>query len=399
MTMHRLTAGAGYKYLLKHTASGDCDRNAATPLTAYYTETGNPPGRWLGAGLAGVDSGKDVAPGTTVTEPTMAHLFGSGTDPVTGAALGRAYPAFVPASDRIATAVERLPDALTPEARRVAVEAITRVELAKPRPTAVAGFDLTFTPPKSVSTLWAVADDETQHAVLQAHRAAVEDALGFVERTAAFTRTGTAGCEQRPVRGVMATAFDHRDSRAGDPNLHTHLVVANKVQGLDGLWRSLDSRALHHAVVTVSEVYDDLLADHLARLVPVTWGWRHRGPRRSPGFELDGVDDDLMREFSTRTTQIDEAMTGAVADFYAGHGRGPNRIEISRLRQQVTRATRPDKHVRPLRELFAGWRHRATSRTGSSPQELTAAVLKASHVHAMTAAQAAKHLRRTGSDM
>src|SRR5665811_632752 len=103
--------------------------------------------------------------------------------------------------------------------------------------------------------------------------------------------------------------------------------------------------------------------------------------------DSDGVDDDLMREFSTRTTQIDEAMTGAVATFYASHGRGPNRIEISRLRQQVTRATRPDKHVHPLRELFTAWRHRASARTGETPEALTAAVLKASRAAAMTAAQ------------
>ena len=60
-----------------------------------------------------------------------------------------------------------------------------------------------------------------------------------------------------------------------------------------------------------------------------------------------------MAEFSTRTTQIDEAIAGAVAGFYAAHGRGPNRIEVTRLRQQVTRATRPDKHGHPLRDLGA----------------------------------------------
>src|SRR5665648_364502 len=193
MTMHRLSAGAGYQYLLKHTASGDCDRTSASPLTAYYTESGNPPGRWLGTGLAGVG--------------------GSGL--VSGAM--------------------------------------------------VAGFDLTFTPPKSVSTLWALADDGTQLAVLGAHRAAVDDALRFAERTALFTRTGHAGCRQIGTRGMLAAAFDHWDSRAGDPNLHTHVVIANKVQGHDGSWRSVDSKALHHAVVTISEVYDDLLADELAR--------------------------------------------------------------------------------------------------------------------------------------
>src|SRR5450830_846031 len=89
MSMHRLTSGAGYRYLIRHTASGDCDRSGAAPLTAYYTQSGNPAGRWLGAGLAGLAGGVGIAAGSIVTEQAMAHLFGAGKDPVTGAPLGR----------------------------------------------------------------------------------------------------------------------------------------------------------------------------------------------------------------------------------------------------------------------------------------------------------------------
>lgn len=387
MTMHRLSAGAGYQYLLKHTASGDCDRVGRAPLTNYYTASGNPPGRWLGAGLAGADSGGGIAVGAPVSEVAMAHLFGAGRDPCSGAALGRLYPTYVPVRDRVAARVAQLPEELIGESRTAAVDVITRSELAKPRHTAVAGFDMTFTPPKSVSTLWALGDGRTQTEVLAAHRAAVEDSLSFFEKAALFTRTGAAGCEQRPARGALAAAFDHWDSRAGDPNLHTHVVVANKVQSPDGRWLSVDSRALHHAVVTISELYDDLFADELARRLPVSWSWCRRGVRRSPGFELDGTDDGLMAEFSTRTTQIDAAMTPTIGDFYASHGRAPNRIEISRLRQQVTRATRPDKHVRPLAELVEVWRGRASDRTGRTPEALTADVLGRSRAEPMTAAQ------------
>lgn len=380
MTMHRLSAGAGYQYLLRQTAAGDCGRSASSDLTAYYVASGNPPSRWLGGGLAAFASSGDLAVGSIVLEPAMAFLFGQGRNPLTGEALGRAYPQFTPARDRIAARVARLPTELEGADRAAAVEAITRVELARPRPSAVAGFDHTFTPAKSVSTLWAVGDDVTRAAVHAAHRAAVEAAVGFLGDRGLFTRTGTAGCRQVGTRGLIAAAFDHWDSRAGDPNLHTHVVVANKVQEISsGRWLSIDSRALHHAVVAVSEVYDDLVADELARRLPVVWGWRHRGPRRSPGFELDGVDDALIAEFSTRTTQIDEAMTGTVAEFYAAHGRGPNRIEVSRLRQQVTRATRPEKHVRPLGDLLVAWRHRASARTGLTPEELTERVVRASH--------------------
>ena len=189
MTMHRLTAGAGYQYLLRHTASGDCDRSAGSDLTAYYTASGNPPGRWFGRGLDAF-AADGPATGSHVSEPQMANLFGQGKDPATGGALGRAYRQYTPAAERIAKQVAALPSDLTGEARDAAVAAITRIELAKHTPTAVAGFDLTFTPTKSVSTLWAVADDTTQAAILTAHRAAVEQALSFLE-------IGRASCRGR----------------------------------------------------------------------------------------------------------------------------------------------------------------------------------------------------------
>jgi len=87
MSMHRLSAGAGYQYLLKHTACGDVDRKPETSLTAYYTESGYPPGRWIGTGLAGLtpdDQTPVLQIGAVVTEEAMGNLFGSGRHPVTG---------------------------------------------------------------------------------------------------------------------------------------------------------------------------------------------------------------------------------------------------------------------------------------------------------------------------
>jgi conjugative relaxase-like TrwC/TraI family protein len=56
------------------------------------------------------------------------------------------------------------------------------------------------------------------------------------------------------VRGLVAAAFTHRDSRAGDPDLHTHVAVANKVQTLDGRWLSIDGRVLFKANVAASDL-------------------------------------------------------------------------------------------------------------------------------------------------
>jgi len=389
MTMHRLSAGAGYRYLLRQVATGDCQRTGPAPVTAYYLESGNPPGRWLGRGLAGLtDPTTDpsvLSAGAVVEEVGMSRLFAHGLNPLTGVPLGRAYPAVISPADRVAAQVKALPADMSPPARQAAIEAITRVELGRDTSPVVAGFDLTFTAMKSVSTLWAVADETTRQAVTDAHAAAVAQAMDVLQGRALYTRTGHSGCRQESTLGAVAVGFDHWDSRAGDPNLHTHVVLANKVQGRDGAWRSVDSRALHHAVVAVSEAYNGFLVDELSRRLPVGWGWRSRGAHRSLAFELDGISDELMTAFSQRTSQIDEAMTAAVAGFAAGHGRAPNRIEITRLRQQVTRATRPAKRVSPLRELLTRWRRRAADVTGMSPHEITAAVLRHSQVRPVQA--------------
>lgn len=375
MSLHRLSAGAGYRYLLRHTACGDVERDPATPLTAYYTDAGYPPGRWLGTGLTGLGNGTGITPGAAVTEVAMSAVFGAGRDPITGEPLGRGYPTFRTLAQRITDRCAALPDAMDGEARASAVARITEIETARRARVAVAGFDLTFTAPKSASVLWALADPKTQAAVVAAHRAAVDEALALVEDRALFTRVGQRSCAQVPTRGMIAAAFDHWDTRTGDPNLHTHVVIANKVQGPDGGWRSVDSRALHHAVVAVSEVYDNLFADHLARDLPVSWSWRPRGPRRTPAFEVDGVGDELLTEFSTRSAGIGAALQDAVVDFHAAHGRGPSRVEILQLRQRVTRATRPEKAAHPLIELLRSWRDRAARLTGRTPAQLTDAAL------------------------
>ena len=134
---------------------------------------------------------------------------------------------------------------------------------SRPAAQTVAGFDLTFSPVKSVSALWAVADPQVAAQIEWAHQAAVRDALQFLEEQALFTREGPQGIRQVNVRGLVAAAFTHRDSRAGDPDLHTHVAVANKVQTLGGRWLSIDGRVLFKATVAASETYNTALEHHL----------------------------------------------------------------------------------------------------------------------------------------
>lgn len=107
---------------------------------------------------------------------------------------------------------------------------IREEENAKKPRTAVAGFDLTFSPSKSVSAIWGVADAGTQALIAQAHHAAMRDTIAMLEDRVAVTHVGAGGIAQMPIEGVIATTCDHYDSRAADPQLHTHVVVSNKVQ-------------------------------------------------------------------------------------------------------------------------------------------------------------------------
>ena len=349
MSMHKLTAGDGYAYLTRHVAAGDAGLSPDDSLVAYYESTGNPPGRWLGNGLTGLgdDASRRMRPGAAVTESAMAAVFRDGVDPLTGDPLGRSY----------------------------------RDRANRP----VVGFDLTFTVPKSASVLWALGDDATRTTVHKAHRAAVDQALDFVERKVARTRVGHAGCRQVRTRGAIAAAFDHWDTRTGDPNLHTHVVLANKVQGPDGAWRSLDGKTVHAATVTVSALYDGLVADELSRRLPVRWSHRSRGERRNPAFEIEGIDDVVLAAFSTRAEQIHCAEHAWVAEFTASHGRGPSRVETTRSRQYLTRATRPAKVVRPLRDLIAEWTNRARALTGVKPRDLAARALAGTYARGLRA--------------
>ncbi|MCU0277784.1 MAG: relaxase domain-containing protein [Candidatus Nanopelagicales bacterium] len=354
MTVHRLSAGNGFRYLLRNTASADVERDSQLPLAEYYASSGNPAGRWLGSGLADLAEGQGVTAGSAVSEAAMTAVFGNAADPVTGAALGRGFP------------------------HRIGADGVLRA-------VGVAGFDLTLTVPKSVSVVWALGDARTRAAVVAAHHCAIDQVIDVLEARVVATRVGHAGASRVTTRGVIAAAFDHPDTRQADPNLHTHVVVANRVQGPDEKWRAIDARPLFAATVTLSETYDALLTDELARTLPVAFGWRDRGPRRTPAFEVDGVDDQLLRLFSTRAAAISTHLDRLVVEFTAEHGRGPSRVETIRLRQTATLTTRPVKTTHPWSDLLTSWAQRARTLTGQDPRDLLGAALNGQYTRPLRA--------------
>jgi len=366
VSMRVMSAGDGYKYLLRTVVVGDGKRSLSTPLTRYYSAEGTPPGRWMGDGLPSLGDGL-IVKGDEVTEQQLQLLIGQGRDPVSGEALGRAYPVYRTAADR--ASADRRKNVGPAENEQAAVVASAEDEPEIRRRRAVAGYDFTFSIPKSASVLWGISDATTQARIVHAHHAAVAEAIAYLEREAAFTRTGATARDgaaaQVGVSGLIATAFDHFDSRAGDPHLHTHVVISNKVQTLlDGKWRSLDGQPMHAIVVALSELHESLFADALTRELGVTWEMRERGRDRHPAWAVSTVPDELVAEFSTRSRHIDIEADRLIDAYISAHGYRPGPVTITKLRAQATLSTRPTKHVHSLAELTAGWRERATQVLG-----------------------------------
>jgi hypothetical protein len=100
----------------------------------------------------------------------------------------------------------------------------------------VASFDLSFSDPKSVSLLAAGSSPEVRAEVQAARHVAIRTVLGWLEQEAIGVRRGHNGIDRFRGSGITAAAFDHRTSREGDPQWHTHVLVQNATVGPDGRW-------------------------------------------------------------------------------------------------------------------------------------------------------------------
>ncbi|AMM22898.1 hypothetical protein AX769_22460 (plasmid) [Frondihabitans sp. PAMC 28766] len=386
MTMHVLSAGDGYTYYTSEIATGDALRDPDRELGDYYTVDGNPPGRWMGGGAAvlGVSG--------TVTEAQMKALFGEGLHPnadrviaeaiaegKTGkqaqdaAKLGRAFSVYKAQENTLQGRIQTSYDDFSrlnshepdQEERRVIraregaqgfreakgrepgdKEELGRYITAATRPDqqAVAGFDLVCSPAKSVSVLWALGDDDTRKVIEQAQDRAVASTISYLEREALATRAGTNGVEQIEVEGgVAVTAFRHFESRNGDPQLHDHLVVANKVMGSDGKWRTVDSKLLFRMNVPVSEFYNAAIMSEVTKALGVTTEARTVVAGKRPVMEIAGVDTDLIDTFSSRSSSIRVEVERLTAEYQLDHGYAPDQKAQIKIAQQAALETRPQK--------------------------------------------------------
>jgi conjugative relaxase-like TrwC/TraI family protein len=242
------------------------------------------------------------------------------------------------------------------------------------RTTAVAGYDVTFSPVKSVSALWAVAPLEVARDIEQCHAAAVTDALAFMEAHGAFTRSGAAGVAQVDTTGLIGTAFTHRDSRAGDPDLHTHVAISNKVATIDAngtqRWLALDGQPLHRVMVAVSELYNTRLEAHLGQRLGLQFTeMTPPGRGKRPIREIIGVNTELNTRWSSRRQAIEARTAELSKQFQADHGREPTNVEAIALAQQATLESREAKHEpRSLAEQRQTWRGEAIEVLGGGHQ-------------------------------
>ena len=308
---------------------GYYERSVALGLDDYYAGRGESPGIWVGRGA------RELELEGVVGEGELGRLI-RGRDPHTGEVLRRHY-----------------------RPRRITIERIDpfsgdrSLEVKKLAP--VAGFDLVFSPPKSVSLLHALGDEETRRAVNEAHVSAWQAALAYLEDEACVTRRGRNGVHREHAGGFVAAAYQHRTSRAQDPHLHTHVIVANMAKSpSDGKWRALDGEPILKSYrLAAGYLYQAQLRAELTRTLGVEWEQPHKGMA-----ELRGVPRAVIRAFSTRRAQVVEELAR----------RGGGGFYAAQLAAVETRERKEHVDLVGLRE---DWRARAAE-LGLGSRELRA---------------------------
>ncbi|MCX5042484.1 relaxase domain-containing protein [Aldersonia sp. NBC_00410] len=427
VTPKKLLAGDGYKYLPKQVAAHDSTELGRSTLDEYYSARGESPGRWLGTGLSAFT---DIADGDVVSEAQMKALYGEGRHPNADAIekeliaryiaegkkpraaarealkatkLGAAYRVYTGASEFRQAVKKEFTDysigrgehwnapipaeerarirteiAMTMFTEEIGRTPLNDTELSgwvarnnRQRTTAVAGYDLCFSPVKSVSALHAIAPGEVKERIERANWLALRDTLDHIEKNYAYTRTGTNGVAQVDVEGLIATAFVHRDSRTGDPDWHVHVVISNKVQtcGPDGQlrWLALDGTPIYKNAVAFSEYFNTRNELYLKEELGLRFAERPgTDPTKRPIREIVGVDHDLCRFWSSRREAIEVRRGQLAATFQAEHGREPTPVEAYDLAQEANLDTRPAKHEpRTEAEQRTAWRAEAIEILGS----------------------------------
>ena len=347
---------------------GTTPQQAGTAPTSYYLapadKGGEPPGRWQGGGLA--DLG--FREGQVIDRAVFERLYGSFLDPRDPAGkerLGRAPQRFRSAEEIFAVLVALEPEATAERRAQLMIEARSQVRAP------VQYFDVTFSVSKSITLLhasamanaakaaavgdleavayWEQAAADVWACIQAGNRAALE----YLQAEAGYTRSGYHGRQAGEARagrwedahGFIVGSFAQHTSRDGDPQLHIHNLVLNRVmRESDGAYRSLDSRALHEHRGAASAIATLVMESALSREFGVGWVARADGH----GREVRQVSAELMAAFSGRRQTISELTARLAAEFEAQHGYAPDTRALGKLRQWANHASRASKPGEPL---------------------------------------------------
>ena len=327
-------------------------RGGCAGAMSYYTAAGEPPGEWVGKGAAALGLSGQVDP------DVIERLYQENTGPGGELLVKRRPPK---KADELEAAAVAAYLAAHPYASTTELAEVRAAERGTD-PHQVPYFDLTVSAVKSVSVLHAsyrVAarharqhGDHDQAAALDARADGIEaalmdsarEAVAWLERHATYTRTGhhsTRTGEWRDGDGLAASLFLHHLSRDGDPQLHVHVAILNRVQRADGAddkWRTLDSRSLHNQRLAVAPVADRILETKLSAL-----GYVMVPRADGNGAEVGGVSQDVIDLFSSRAVAVTGELDRLAREYQAVHGRPPSRRTLWLLHQQAGQNTRRTK--------------------------------------------------------
>ncbi len=234
----------------------------------------------------------------------------------------------------------------------------------------VRGYDATFSAPKSVSVLFGLGEPEVRRQVVEAHDRAVEAVLGWVEAHAHTRMRRHGQVVTVDAEGIVVGVFRQHTSRRLDPQLHTHAVIANRVRAPDGRWLSLDARTIKLDQRTLSALYHANLRSELTGRLAVRWQQPEHGIA-----EIADMNDDVLAEFSQRTTDVQRRFDEKLARFRTDLGREPTVKERWRLEREAVVESRPSKlHGPTSAQLRQEWKDRVEA-LGRDPEQLIEAVI------------------------
>ncbi len=183
--------------------------------------------------------------------------------------------------------------------------------------------------------------------------------MAYLEGQAAFLRRGANGIQRLPATGLVASSFTHHTSRAGDPALHSHVLVANMAQDADGRFGALDGRAIYRHAQTAGYLYQAELRHQLGARLGLAFGEVRKG-----AAEIEGVPAQVLCAFSTRRAEIEQRMAE----------RGESSARAAEAAALDTRASK-DYGV-SVERLHADWAARAAE-VGFAAREVEACLYRA----------------------